>query len=70
MFATGKTPRIIVKRLNEEVTRALRSLELREKIPTLAMDPMFMTVDNFETFLKRDFAINAELVKAAGVEPN
>ena len=70
MFAPVKTPRAIVNRINEEVTKALRSPELREKFATLVMDPMFMTVDNFETFLKRDFAINAELVKAAGVEPN
>ena len=63
--APCKTPRKIVNRFNEEVTRKLLSFELREKFPKLAMDTMFMTVDNFETFFKRDFDINAELVMAA-----
>ena len=69
MFAPGKTPRPIVNRLNDEAAKALRSNELREKFKTLVMDPMFMSVDAFDAFLKRDFLINAELVKAAGIEP-
>ena len=29
-----------------------------------------MTVENFETFVKRNFAINAKLVMAADGDPN
>lgn len=70
MFAPARTPRAIVNRLNEESAKALRSPELREKYSTLVMDSMIMTVDEFDAFLKRDFDVNAELVKAAGIVPN
>ena len=68
--APCKTPRKIVNRFNEEVTRKLLSFELREKFPKLVVNTVFMTVDNFETFVKRDFAINAKLVMAADGDPN
>ena len=70
MFAPARTPRAIIARLNEESAKALRSPELREKYGTLVMDNMIMTVDEFDAFLKRDFDVNAELVKAAGIQPN
>lgn len=70
MFAPAKTPRAIVNRLNEETAKALRSPELREKLSALVMDPMIMSSGEFDAFLKKDFELNAELVKAAGIEPN
>ena len=70
MFAPAKTPRAIINRLNEESARALRSPESREKYNTLVMDNMIMGVDEFAAFLKKDFEVNAELVKAAGIQPN
>lgn len=70
MFVSSKTPRAIVNRLSEETAKALRSPELREKLNTLVMDPMIMTPVEFDAFLKRDFELNAELVKMAGVQPN
>ena len=70
MFAPAKTPRAIVNRLNEETARALRSPELREKFNALVMDPMIMSPTEFDAFLKRDFELNADLVMAAGIEPN
>ncbi len=70
MFAPARTPRSIVNRLNEETVKALRSPELREKFNTLVMDPMPMSPADFDAFLKKDIQLNAELVKAAGIEPN
>ena len=69
MFAPAKTPRAIVNRLNEETTKAIRSAEVKERLATLVMDEMVMSVADFNEFLKRDFQVNAELVKAAGVQP-
>ena len=40
------------------------------KFPKLVVNTVFMTVDNFETFVKRNFAINAKLVMAADGDPN
>ena len=70
MFAPAKTPRAIVNRLNEESAKALRSPELRERFKTLVMDPMIMSATEFDDFLKKDFQLNAELVRAARIEPN
>ena len=69
MFVPAKTPRAIVNRLNEETMKAIRSLEVKERLATLVMDEMVMSVADFNEFLKRDFQVNAELVKAAGVQP-
>jgi tripartite-type tricarboxylate transporter receptor subunit TctC len=70
LFASSKTPRSIVNRLNEETIKALRSSELREKFNALVMDPMPMTPQEFDIFLKRDILLNTELVKAAGLSTN
>ena len=70
MFAPAKTPRAIVNRLNEEAAKALRSPELKEKLAVLVMDPMVMSPGEFDAFLKKDFELNAALVKAAKIEPN
>ena len=70
MFAPAKTPRAIVNRLNEEAAKALRSPELRERFKTLVMDAMIMPATEFDAFLKKDFQLNADLVKAARIEPN
>ena len=70
MFVPSKTPRVIVNRLNDETAKALRSPELREKIIALVMEPMNMMPVEFDAFLKKDFELNAALVKAAGVQPN
>lgn len=70
MFAPAKTPRAIVNRLNEEVVKALRSPELRERFATLVMDPMPMSPAEFDAFLKKDIQLNTDLVKAAGVVAN
>ncbi|MBL8386475.1 MAG: tripartite tricarboxylate transporter substrate binding protein [Burkholderiales bacterium] len=70
MFAPARTPRAILARLNEEAARAVRSSEVRERFAALVMDEMVMGLEEFNSFLAQDFQINAELVKAAGVQPN
>jgi tripartite-type tricarboxylate transporter receptor subunit TctC len=70
MFAPAKTPRALVNRLNDEATRAIRSPEVKERFAGLVMDEMIMGVDEFAAFLAQDFQVNADLVKAAGVQPN
>lgn len=70
MFVPSKTSKAIVNRLNEETAKALRSPEMRKKYATLVMDNMIMSPGEFDSFLKRDYELNAELVKAAGVQPN
>ena len=70
MFASAKTPRAILNRLNEEALKAINWPEIKERFNALVLDPMPMSPDQFAAFLKKDFAVNSELVKAAGIKPN
>lgn len=70
MWAPVKTPAAVVARLNETMTRALRSPEVVETFKRLVGEPMVMTPAQFAELLRRETAINATLVKAAGVSVN
>jgi tripartite-type tricarboxylate transporter receptor subunit TctC len=68
-FVPAKTPQAIVERLNREVVSALEVKEVIDKILGLGGDPSPMTPEAFETFVKKELAINAEIVKASGFKP-
>lgn len=70
MFAPAGTPPGIVDRLNAETAKAINSPQVQERFATLVMDPMPMSVEEFNRFLEQDFRMNAELVQAAGVQSN
>lgn len=70
LFAPAKTPKPIVDRMHAEVVKALNSPEVKERYKQLVMDDMIMSVDEFNRFLVQNFRQDAELAKAAGVQPN
>ncbi len=70
MFAPAATPREIVERLHAEVDKALQDPGVKEKLARLGADPMTMKPADFDAFVKREMDLNAELVKAAGVQVN
>jgi len=70
MWAPAKTPVSVVARLNETMARAIRSPEVVETFRRLVGEPMVMTPAQFADLLRRETAINATLVKAAGVSVN
>jgi tripartite-type tricarboxylate transporter receptor subunit TctC len=70
LFLPVKTPRDIVDRFNRETTKALQTPKLREKMLALAIDPMVMTPKEFDALVVREIALNAALVKAAGIQPD
>ena len=69
-FAPGKTPRPIVERLNREIVAALKVKEIADKIVALGGDPAPMTPSEFDAFVRKEIAINAEIVKASGIPKN
>lgn len=69
LYAPAKTPREIVDRLNSEVARVLRSPDLQARFDALVMSPLIMTPDDFAAYLKKDFELNAQLVRQAGLQP-
>lgn len=67
LFAPARTPRAIIDRLNRETLNALQRPALREKLSSLGVDPMVMTVEQFKTYVDNEFALNALLAKNAGL---
>jgi len=69
MFAPAKVPNEIVTRLYQETERALRAPDVREKLIHLGAEPMEMTPERFNGYIRSEIAANAMLVRAAGIKP-
>ena len=70
MFAPAKTPADIRARLYTEMTKALASATVGERLKNLGADPMPLNSAQFETLVKNEITTNTELVKAAGIKVN
>jgi tripartite-type tricarboxylate transporter receptor subunit TctC len=68
-FAPAKTPKAIIERLNREVVAALHVKETADRIIALGGSPMPMTPAEFDAFVRREIALNGEIVKASGYQP-
>lgn len=68
MFLPAKTPRGIVDRLHREMLKALQEPKVRDKLSALGIDPMIMTPSEFDAYVEKEIAVNAELVKAIGLK--
>jgi tripartite-type tricarboxylate transporter receptor subunit TctC len=70
IFLPAKTPRDIVEKLHRETMKALQTPKLRDRLIELGLDPMPMTPEEFGAHVEREIALNAALVKAAGIKPD
>jgi tripartite-type tricarboxylate transporter receptor subunit TctC len=70
IFLPVKTPRVIVDQLHRETLKALQGPQVREKLANLAVDPLIMTPAEFDAYIEKEVALNAALVKMAGLKPN
>jgi len=68
-FAPAKTPKPIVERLNREVAIALKRPDIAEKIRNLGGEPTPMTAADFDAFVRKEIAVNADIVKASAYKP-
>ncbi len=66
-YLPAKTPPAIAEKLHAEVMKALSVPAVQERLVTLGVDPMPMTLEEFGAFFKKDVADNLELVKAAKI---
>ncbi len=67
-YLPAKTPRSIVGRLNVEVAKALQDDGLKTKIRQLGGEIEIMSLDQFNAFISKERAINAEIVKLIGYQ--
>lgn len=65
----AKTPPAVISRLNQEIVRALRQPELRERLLTQGMEPVGNAPDVFAKYMQSEIAKWAGVVKASGAKP-
>jgi tripartite-type tricarboxylate transporter receptor subunit TctC len=68
-FAPAKTPRPIVDKLNQALTAALADKATQERLLAAGIEPETSTPDELRAFVPVEIRKWAEIVKAAGIQP-
>jgi len=68
MLAPAKTPADIVEKLRAETLKALASQEVQGKFKPQGIEPMPLTVAEFNALIRKEIEQNKALVKAAGLK--
>jgi tripartite-type tricarboxylate transporter receptor subunit TctC len=69
MFAPAGTPQDIVDKINRDVSTALQAPDVKERLANLGAEAMPMTPAEFKTFVRKEIADAAIIIKAAGITP-
>jgi len=67
LFLPAKTPREIVVRLHREMETALQMPSVQERLAKLGLEPMPMSLEQFDKYFRDDVAATVRLVKAANI---
>src|SRR6266850_1554192 len=68
LLALAVSPREVLNRINAEVQKALAAPDMKERLANLGSDPMFMSPAEFDAFLKEEYTVLGEVMRAAGVK--
>ena len=68
MLVPSATPGPIVKRLHDEVIKALAQADVKDKLNRLGAEPMPMSPEAFNAFIKTEMDAAAKIAKAAGLK--
>ncbi len=68
LMAPAGTPRAVLEKLNREVNRIVNSPEVRETWAKQGAQPMGMSIDQFDKFLREDITKWAKVVKLSGAK--
>lgn len=68
LLAPGRTPPALITRLNEEVNKALRNAELREKLLAGSYEPVGGPPERFAQAIKSDMDKFGKVIKEAGIK--
>ena len=58
LFLPAKTPRDIVVRLHKETERRCKSLSVQERLAKLGVEPMPMSLEQFDKYFRDDVEAN------------
>jgi tripartite-type tricarboxylate transporter receptor subunit TctC len=65
MLAPAKTPKAIVNKLNAEVRNILQQADVKDRLSKLGADPMPMSPEQFDAYMKEEFATLGAVMKSA-----
>jgi tripartite-type tricarboxylate transporter receptor subunit TctC len=68
MLAPAGTPREVLGRLNGEIQKALASADMQERLAKLGAESMTMSPEQFDAFLKEEYTVLGEVMRASGVK--
>ncbi len=68
MIAPAGVPAAVQKRLNEETHKALASAEVRDRFARAGADPMPMSIEAFNAFIRTEMDSAAQIAKAANLK--
>jgi tripartite-type tricarboxylate transporter receptor subunit TctC len=67
---SGKTPPALAERIHMEITKAVQSPDVQERFAKLGVEPLTMSMAEFQAMIAKEFEDNAKLIKAAGIKAN
>ncbi len=68
MLVPAATPQAIQNRLHEEVTKALASADVRERMAKLGAEPFLLSSESFNAYIRAEVESAARIAKAAGLK--
>jgi tripartite-type tricarboxylate transporter receptor subunit TctC len=69
MSAPKGTPATIIKRLNGEVTKVMKSPDVQEKFANLGLTPLHSTPEHIAELVKTAMPRMGQVIKSAGIQP-
>lgn len=69
LLAPAATPRDIVVRLNEEINKALQTADMKERFAKIGAEPMVMTPPEYDSFIRSEYNVLGEVMRASGAKP-
>ena len=69
LFAPAKTPRPVIAKLHDEVVKALKLPQVRERLASQGADPVGSTPEQYDAFVKSEIAKWQKVCKDAGIQP-
>jgi tripartite-type tricarboxylate transporter receptor subunit TctC len=69
LLAPGGTPDSIIRKLNAEIVRFIKSPEARERLLATGVEPVGSTPEEFTAVMKAEMDKYGKIIKAAGIEP-
>jgi tripartite-type tricarboxylate transporter receptor subunit TctC len=69
VVAPAGTPKDVVARLNQEISKAVLSPELKEKFLTQGAEPAASTPEELDAFIKSEIAKLGKIIRHLGIKP-